>query len=91
MTKLKRLGSGPKPFNTVRKLKTKNVDEIKAQRLAMLAKSRAESEKSVIILPNGKQSQDTEATSIYYFGMAMALAWVLGEENLPMREWSMPQ
>lgn len=86
MTKLKRLGKRVvKP-----QCRPKLVDEIRAQRLAMLAKSRSESEKSVIILPNGKQSQDTEATSIYYFGMAMALAWVLGEENLPMREWSMP-
>jgi hypothetical protein len=84
MTKLKRIGQGG-----IEKRKT--AFQIRAQRLASLVLSRQAADAPVIIMPNGEPAKDVEIRSAIYFGMALGLSWVLGEENLPPTKWSMPK
>ncbi len=87
MTKLRNLGKRLKsPVPT-----PKSINDMKLQRLAMLGMSRKAAEAPVILMPDGSRPASTEANAHIYFGIALGLAWALGEENLPPTKWSMPE
>lgn len=90
MTKLRALKA--KPELTIKPTDlNKTRAEIIAQRLAVLAMSRKAAEKSVIVMPDGSTKEGDPLTSMFFFGMANGLAWVLGEENVPPHKWEMPK
>ena len=70
--------------------RAKRKGEIRRQRVAMMKYAEKAADAPAILTPNNEPVQDPEIQSAMYFGMVLALTWVLGEEYLPSTKWTLP-